>query len=168
MGFFTADLCDNFSDKTEVLGANFQSYGGNRKFIMVEQMDYIEDVTVNRIHEVIKKYKDNEFIFFELKKWNAEGKDNIHKCKSFNELSSLINELSNKFFLNYNVKFKEFQEKIINERNFFTLPLNKQKEMFAKMLDLNQLYVNVSEMEDKKYGISKEDIALTKNFYNLS
>jgi len=32
MGFFTADLCDNFSDKTEVLGANFQSYGGNRKF----------------------------------------------------------------------------------------------------------------------------------------
>ena len=32
MGFFTADLCDNFSDKTEVLGPNFQSYGGNRKF----------------------------------------------------------------------------------------------------------------------------------------
>jgi regulator of ribonuclease activity A len=32
MGFFTADLCDNFSDKTEVLGAGFNSYGGNRKF----------------------------------------------------------------------------------------------------------------------------------------
>ena len=32
MGFFTADLCDVFSNKTEVLGANFQSYGGNRKF----------------------------------------------------------------------------------------------------------------------------------------
>ncbi len=38
--------------------------------------------------------------------------------------------------------------------------------MFTKMLDLNQLYVNASEMEDKKYGLSKEDIALTKNFYN--
>ena len=32
MGFFTADLCDNFSDKTEVLGADFNSYGGNKKF----------------------------------------------------------------------------------------------------------------------------------------
>ena len=32
MGFFTADLCDNFSDKTEVLGAGFNSYGGNKKF----------------------------------------------------------------------------------------------------------------------------------------
>ena len=32
MGFFTADLCDNFSDKTEVLGPDFKSYGGNVKF----------------------------------------------------------------------------------------------------------------------------------------
>jgi len=32
MGFFTADLCDNFSDKTEVLGPDFKSYGGNKKF----------------------------------------------------------------------------------------------------------------------------------------
>jgi regulator of ribonuclease activity A len=32
MGFFTADLCDNFSDKTEVLGADFKSFGGNKKF----------------------------------------------------------------------------------------------------------------------------------------
>jgi len=38
--------------------------------------------------------------------------------------------------------------------------------MFAKMPDLNQLYVNASEMEDKKYGLSKEDIELTKSFYN--
>ena len=34
------------------------------------------------------------------------------------------------------------------------------------MLDLNQFYVNASEMEDNKFGLSKEDIALTKNFYN--
>ena len=32
MGFFTADLCDNYSDKTEVLGSDFKSYGGNKKF----------------------------------------------------------------------------------------------------------------------------------------
>ena len=32
MGFFTADLCDEFSDKTEVLGPDFKSYGGSVKF----------------------------------------------------------------------------------------------------------------------------------------
>lgn len=32
MGFFTADLCDSFSDKTEVLGPDFKSYGGTKKF----------------------------------------------------------------------------------------------------------------------------------------
>lgn len=32
MGFFTADLCDNFSEETEVLGPDFKSYGGAKKF----------------------------------------------------------------------------------------------------------------------------------------
>ena len=32
MGFFTAYLCYNFSDKTEILGQDFKSFGGNRKF----------------------------------------------------------------------------------------------------------------------------------------
>ncbi len=32
MGFFTADLCDEYSDKTEVLGPDFKSYGGSKKF----------------------------------------------------------------------------------------------------------------------------------------
>jgi regulator of ribonuclease activity A len=32
MGFFTADLCDVFSKKTEVLGPDFNSYGGSKKF----------------------------------------------------------------------------------------------------------------------------------------
>ncbi len=40
-------------------------------------------------------------------------------------------------------------------KNFQELPL-KQQAMFIKMLDLNQLYVNASEMEDKKYGLSKD------------
>ena len=33
------------------------------------------------------------------------------------------------------------------------------------MLDNNQAYVNISEMEDAKFGIGEEDIRLTKLFY---
>ena len=38
--------------------------------------------------------------------------------------------------------------------------------MFIAMLDNNQMYVNASEIEDKKFTIDKEDIKLTKSFYN--
>lgn len=32
-------------------------------------------------------------------------------------------------------------------------------------MDKNQLYVNFSEIEDKEYGVSKEDKNLNKEFY---
>ena len=67
--------------------------------------------------------------------------------------------------INYNVKIKDFKEKIIKEENFKKLTLPQQKTMFLTMLDLNQMYVQESEMADKKYGISKEDQKLTKEFY---
>lgn len=70
-----------------------------------------------------------------------------------------------KYFLNYNVKIKDFKEKIIKEENFKKLTLAQQKKMFLTMLDLNQMYVQESEMADKRFGISKEDQKLTKEFY---
>ena len=72
-----------------------------------------------------------------------------------------------KYFLHYNIKVKQFKEEVCTEENFKKLSLNKQIEMFIKMLDLNQLYVNLSDMEDKKYNLSKEDIAITKDFYQI-
>jgi adenine-specific DNA-methyltransferase len=63
------------------------------------------------------------------------------------------------------VKIKEFKEEVINEEDFKQLSLKEQKKMFLSMLDLNQMYVQKSEMEDKKYGIGKKDQKLTKMFY---
>jgi adenine-specific DNA-methyltransferase len=150
------------------------------KYIGIEQLDYGDNDSVTRLKNVINgdlsgistddkvKWKGGgSFVYLELAKWNAEAKENIIKCKSLVELEKLLIDLSEKYFLNYNVKFKEFQETIIHEENFKKLPINVQQEMFCKMLDLNQLYINVSEMEDIKYKLSKDDIDLTKNFYNL-
>ena len=58
------------------------------------------------------------------------------------------------------------EEKIIKEEEFKQLSLSKQKKLFVEMLDMNQMYVNFSERADKKYGLSKEDIALSEEFYN--
>ncbi|OFX20044.1 MAG: hypothetical protein A2033_01690 [Bacteroidetes bacterium GWA2_31_9] len=149
-----------------------------RQFITSEQMNYIENVTLKRLKKVIEgenggisedvNWKGGgSFIYLELAKNNEQAKELILNCSNFNELTALFDELYNNFFLHYNVKIKDFKEKISKEENFIKLPFEKQKEMFCKMLDLNQMYVNVSEMEDSRYKLSENDIKLTKDFYQI-
>jgi adenine-specific DNA-methyltransferase len=141
--------------------------GGNRKFILVEQMDYINTVTRERMQKVIKQNSYGNFLYFELAKWNEKAKEKILEAKSLNELVKLFDELYERYFLNYNVKTKEFKERIIKENNFINLALDEQKRLFIEMLDMNQMYVNFSERKDEKYKISSEDIVLSEDFYNV-
>jgi adenine-specific DNA-methyltransferase len=141
--------------------------GGNRKSILIEQMDYIENVTCERIKRVMQTEKfDDSFIYCELAKWNEKAKEEIQNAKDLPALIKLFDTLYERYFLNYNVKIKDFKEKIIKEEEFKKLTLAQQKRMFLSMLDLNQLYINESEMADKKYGISTKDQKLTKAFYS--
>ena len=43
--------------------------------------------------------------------------------------------------------------------------LEKQKHMLSELLDKNQLYVNLSEIDDAHFGVSEQDKALNKAFY---
>lgn len=102
----------------------------------------------------------------ELAEWNEEAKEKILKAKSLSELEKLFDELYYRYFLNYNVKTREFKEKTLKEEEFKKLGVDKQKKLFVEMLDMNQMYVNFSERADKKYNLSKEDISLSEEFYN--
>jgi adenine-specific DNA-methyltransferase len=136
--------------------------GGNRKFILVEQLDEHIEVAKERIRGEIP----DSFIYCELAKWNEKAKEEIQNAKDLSALVKLFDTLYEKYFLNYNVRIKDFKDKIIKEENFKKLTLAQQKKMFLTMLDLNQMYVQESEMADKKYGISSEDQKLTKAFYS--
>ena len=85
-------------------------------------------------------------------------------CENIEELEKLFDTLYDKYFLNYNLKIKEFKEKVIKEDDFKNLSLDEQKKIFLTMLDLNQMYVNKTEMADKKFCIDKKDQKLTKEF----
>lgn len=149
----------------------------NRQYIGIEQMDYIETVAVERMKKVVQGEQGGisksvdwkgggDFIYLELAKWNEQAKEEIQNAKDLPALVKLFDTLYERYFLNYNVKVKDFKEKIIKEENFKKLTLAQQKKMFLTMLDLNQMYVQESEMADKKYGISSEDQKLTKAFYS--
>lgn len=147
-----------------------------RQYIGVEQLDYGENDSVVRLKNVVHGDQSGisksvnwqgggDFIYLELAKWNEEAKEKILKAKSLEELEKLFDELYERYFLNYNVKTKEFKEKILKEEEFKKLGLDGQKKLFVEMLDMNQMYVNFSERADKKYNLSKEDIVLSEVFY---
>jgi adenine-specific DNA-methyltransferase len=150
----------------------------NRQYILVEQMNYIHDLTETRLKKVILGEQGGiskainwkgggNFIYLELAKHNAYAQNMIENCETLIDLLQLFDVLYNKYFLHYNINIRKFKEIISKETTFINLPLAIQKAMFCQMLDLNQLYVHVSEMEDIQYGLSDADINLTREFYDL-
>ncbi len=70
--------------------------------------------------------------------------------------------MKNYGFLLHNVRVKEFDKNI---NAFKKLDLEKQKEVLIETLNMNMLYVPLSDIEDMKYHISDGDIELNKVFY---
>ena len=149
----------------------------NRQYIGIEQLDYGENDSVVRLQNVINGDQTGisksvnwqgggSFVYLELAKKNETALEQISACKSLEELTELFDELCSKYFLHYNVRVKEFRKEIESER-FKQLNLKQQKEMFSRMLDLNQLYVNTDDRHDKNTGLTKDDIAFTEDFYQL-
>ncbi|GAH75149.1 unnamed protein product [marine sediment metagenome] len=91
--------------------------GGNRKFVICEQLDYVETVTRDRVCKVIALNKSSDFIYFELMKFNEAFIDRIQAAKASKELVVIWKELSKKSFLNWYVNpeapedaVKDFEE----------------------------------------------------------
>jgi len=70
--------------------------------------------------------------------------------------------MKEKSFLNYNVDIKKQDEHI---EEFMVLELALQKEHLVEILDKNQLYVNLSSLNDKDFECSKEEKKITDDFY---
>ena len=107
-----------------------------------------------------------EFVYAELAPFNETAKQQILACENSNDIKTLFNELCERYFLKYNVSVNEFSQ-IIEEPEFQTLPLDEQKQMMLEMLDLNQMYVSLSEMDDEQFAgcLNDDDKALSRAFY---
>ena len=137
--------------------------GGNRKFIICEQMDYVQTVTTERVKKVIEQNNQNDFIYCELMEFNQAYMDKIQAAHSSEALVALWREIAENAFLNWYVN-AEMPEEAIND--FIAIgDVAKQKHLLAELLDKNQLYVNLTEIEDADFGVSAEDKVLNREFY---
>ena len=129
------------------------------------KQDGVDSFDTGGISKAVNWQGGGDFVYLELAKWNEKAKEIIQAAESLEEMIGFLDELSDKYFLNYNLKMQEFREKVILEPEFQTLSLESQKAIFMAMLDNNQMYVNKSEMADEKFGISEEEQKLTEEFY---
>lgn len=145
----------------------------NRRYIGVDQMDYIEHLAVERLKKVINGDQGGisedvnwqgggSFVYCELAKLNQKYVDRIEVAMEAAELIELWNEMKENAFISYKVNPKDIDKAITD---FEALSLDEQKHLLMELLDKNQLYVNYCDMDDETFAISDEDKAFTKSFY---
>ena len=162
-----------------------------RQYIGIEQLDYEENDSVVRLQNVIgkrkntsliKEYEDydksgisrsvnwqggGDFICCELMKYNEAFMDKIQSVKTSDELLKIWKDIAKNSFLNWYVN-PEMPEEAVNnftEIGRFENGLEKQKKLLAELLNKNQLYVNLSEIDDEDFKVSEDDKKLNQSFY---
>ena len=155
-----------------------------RRYIGIEQMDYINDITVPRLQKVIEGEQGGvskgvgwqgggSFVYAELMELNAYFVHEIQKAQSAEELEKLFAVMKTEAHLNYqvaleNVLSAEYEmDGIPRKVAFSELELHEQKQLLIEILDKNQLYVNASDMDDCDLNISESDKAFTRSFYGM-
>ncbi|MGY3765242.1 DNA methyltransferase [Vagococcus vulneris] len=157
----------------------------NRQFIGIEQMDYIKSVSVPRLQKVMEGeqggisknvnwHGGGSFIYTELMDLNNQFVKQIQEAKTSSELLELLETIKKYADLNYLVELEKLTNEpiVIDEDtketlSFEELSLDKQKELLIDVMDINQLYVNYSEIDDDMYHVSEQDKAFNRSFYGV-
>lgn len=143
----------------------------NRQYIGIEQMDYIETVSVERLKKVIDGEQGGiskdinwtgggSFVYCELKNDAQDFKNTVLEARDPETLSQLFEQAKKSSFLSYRVDPKK-----LKKSEFEKLSLAEQKQVLLELVDNNNLYVNYSEIDDSDYGISLEEKKLNRDFY---
>ncbi|WP_372745292.1 DNA methyltransferase [Lutibacter sp.] len=147
----------------------------NRQYIGIEQLNYGKNDSVIRLQNVIKSDTSGiskainwqgggSFTYLELKKYNQTFIDQIEEVKDSKGLLKIWEQMKAKSFLDYNVDIQKQDEHI---EEFKKLELAQQKQHLIELLDKNQLYVNLSSINDKDFDCSTAEKKVTADFYQL-
>lgn len=143
-----------------------------RRWIGIEQMDYIETLAKKRLSDVLAGEQGGaskslgwkgggDFVYFELKKYNQEFVDQINEADSLSALDRVYSDMAQNAFLKFWFDKREFEK----DENFRNLPLETRKRKLIEVLDENQLYLNYPDMKDASHKVSRDDQVLTDRFY---
>ncbi|GAA8775826.1 hypothetical protein DUHN17_10480 [Helicobacter pylori] len=142
-----------------------------RRYIGIEQMDYIETITKERLKKVIEGEQGGiskkcgfkgggSFVYAELKEVNLEIKKQILNAKSKSECQKIFNA-SERILKRADCKIDE-----IHSEEFQNLDLNEQKRICCALLDSNEDYLNLGDMDEDAWGIDEITKKYNEIFYS--
>ncbi|WQW70737.1 site-specific DNA-methyltransferase [Helicobacter pylori] len=143
-----------------------------RRYIGIEQMDYIETITKERLKKVIEGEQGGiskkcdfkgggSFVYAELKEVNLEIKKQILNAKSTDECLKIFNDLSERF-----LKRTDCKMEAIHSEEFQKLDLNEQKRICCASLDSNEDYLNLGDIDEDAWGIDESTKKYNEIFYS--
>ncbi len=144
-----------------------------RQYIGIEQLDYINTVTIPRMKGVIDgdpngisaevNWKGGgEFVFLELAQANENFMQRIAACSNEEDLTNIWKNMQERAFLSYRVDVSSIDT---NAKDWLSLSMHDKKRLLMETLDKNMLYVPLSEMDDVTWGVSEADKALNRGFF---
>ena len=144
-----------------------------RRYIGIEQLDYIKTLAVERLKKVIdgeeggiSKAVDwqggGSFIYCELAKLNQSVVEDIEAAADDEALADIYERMMKSGFISYKVNPADIEAAA---DDYAALSLDDKKRFLMEILDKNLLYVNYCDIDDEEFGISDEDKAFTRSFY---
>ncbi|WP_322901900.1 site-specific DNA-methyltransferase [Mycoplasmopsis felis] len=144
----------------------------NRRYIGIEQMDYINDITVERLKKVIDGEQGG---ISKSVNWNGGG--SFVYCELLENTNSLISQIQDAsdenitiiknliYSDNRIVPYLTTKELQGVDKDFESLSLKDKKQALIKLIDKNKLYVNYSDIDDSSFNINDSDKKFSKSFY---
>lgn len=133
--------------------------GSKRKYILVEQMDYIQTVTIPRI----QKTTEGNFVYAELATTNSFLK-RISDSANAEEIKIIVKDIQDNGYCLPEIEMDI--DEIINSND--DMDISILKEMVFSILDMNMVYVPYSDMDDSENDLDEITKSLNNKFYNLS
>ena len=145
-----------------------------RRFIGIEQMDYINTVSVPRLQKVIEGEQGGisknvnwqgggSFVYAELMEKNQGYLKDLQKSESIQELMEVYNRMKENADIDFRLDLEKFEEEINNFNS-----LDERRRELIRILDKNQLYYNYANIDDENVRdlISDNDYKFNKSFYS--
>ncbi len=143
-----------------------------RRYIGIEQMEYIESITKERLKKVIEGEQGGiskavswsgggNLIYCELASLNAKFIEKIENSSDENELNQIYENLQKLAFIDYRVDIKND----LKDDEFSNLDFTSKKRILKKCLDRNMDYIPYADMDDSEYKIDERAKKLNKIFY---
>lgn len=148
----------------------------HRRFIGIEQMDYINTVSVPRLQKVIADEQSGiskdvnwqgggSFVYAELMEKNMGFLKDLQKAQTLSELNEVYERMKQGADFDFKVDLAKFEQ----DRQEKQRSLDEQKQTLMRMLDKNQLYYNEADLDDTDVRelLSDDDYQFNQSFYQM-